>query len=111
MNALLDVATILSAVLFLWYGSRSLLTDAMRTDFERFGLSRFRRMTGGLEVFGALGLLIGLGVPMLLTVSAAGLSLLMLFGIIARLRVRDPWTSTAPAFALMLLNLLVAVYA
>ena len=108
---LLQVATILSGLLFLWYGASSLFTDGMREDFERFGLSRYRRMTGGLEVLGALGLLVGLLVRPLAALSAAGLALLMLLGVIARVRVRDPWMASAPAICLMLLNLFVALNA
>ena len=103
------IATILSAILFLWYGSASLLTDGMLADFERFGLSRYRRMTGGLEVLGACGLLVGLLLPPLGILSAAALALLMLLGIVARLRVGDRWTATAPAFFLMTLNLYLAL--
>lgn len=111
MTVLLNVATILSGLLFLWYGSSTLFTDDMRGDFERFGLSRYRKMTGGLQVLGALGLLAGLLVRPLLVVSAGCLSLLMLMGVIARLRVRDPWVASAPAVLLLLLNMFVALSA
>ncbi len=109
MKTILNVATILSGVLFLWYGSSSLLSDAMLDDFERFGLSRYRRLTGGLELLGGLGLLAGLLVRPLAVLSAASLSLMMFFGVVARVRVRDPWNAMVPAVVLMVLNLFVAV--
>ena len=108
---LLKIATILSAILFLWFGRGSLFTDGMLEDFERFGLSRYRRMTGGLEVLGAFGLLVGLVLPSIAVLSASALSLLMLLGIGVRLRVGDRWMATAPALFLLLLNLYVALRA
>jgi DoxX-like family len=98
------ILTILSGLLFLWYGSSSLFADGMVDDFARFGLSRYRRLTGGLELLGAIGLLASLVVRPLVVVSAGGLALLMLLGVITRVRVRDPWLSVAPALLLMLLN-------
>ena len=82
----------------------------MVDDFERFGLSQYRRLTGGLEVLGGVGLLTGLLWTPLLVVSAVGLSVLMLLGVFVRVRVRDPWVQVLPALLLLLLNLFLASY-
>lgn len=111
MNLTFTVLTVLSSILFLWYGLTTLFSGGMIDDFSRFGLSQYRRMTGGFEVLGALGLLGGLIAPSLIVVSAAGLSLMMLLGVVTRVRVRDPWVQTLPAMVLMLLNLVLAVHA
>ena len=111
MSILFYVSILLSSVSFLWYGIAVLVNDGMVDEFARFGLSQYRRMTGGLEVLGGLGLLAGLVWAPLLAVSAAGLSLLMLLGVVTRIRVRDPWMQTLPAIVLLLLNLFVTVYA
>ncbi len=100
-----------SSILFLWYGLSSLYGNGMIDEFARFGLSDYRRVTGGFEVLGAIGLLAGLIVPRLVVVSAAGLSLLMLLGLITRVRVRDPWIQMLPALFLMFLNVFLAVHA
>ncbi len=105
------VLIVLSSVLFLWYGLTTLFGGGMIDEFSRFGLSQYRRLTGGFEVLGALGLLGGLLAPSLVVVSAAGLSLLMLLGVATRMRVRDPWIQTLPAILLMLLNLFLSVSA
>jgi uncharacterized membrane protein YphA (DoxX/SURF4 family) len=98
-------ATVLvSAVLFLVYGLLCLFSSSMEAEFERFGLARFRRLTGALEVLGGVGLLVGLRVPEVLLVAAAGLALLMLLGVIARVRVRDALLETLPAAVLMVAN-------
>jgi hypothetical protein len=101
----------LSIMAFLIYGSSCLLSDGMAAEFERFGLSRFRRLTGGLEVLGAFGLMAGYFLPWLVIVASGGLSLLMILGIITRIRIRDSWTAMLPAFVLLLINLFVLIHA
>jgi hypothetical protein len=100
----LSAAVIVSAVLFLGYGSLVLFTGGMRAEFERFGLARFRRATGALEVLGGAGLLVGLARTDVLLVASGGLTLLMLLGVITRVRVRDPLVEIVPAAGLMLVN-------
>lgn len=98
------VTTVLSAVLFLGYGAVVLLTGGMREEFERFGLARFRLATGVLEVLGGAGLLVGLVRIEVLVVASAGLALLMLLGVLTRIRVKDPLAEVVPAAALLLAN-------
>jgi hypothetical protein len=100
---------LISAVLFLVYGALCLFSNGMEEEFERYGLSRFRRLTGGLEVLGGLGLLAGLLVAEVMVVASAGLALLMLLGVIARVRVRDALLEIVPAAVLMVANLFLLV--
>jgi hypothetical protein len=111
MNTAFHVANALSILLFLGYGLACLFADGMETEFQRFGLSRFRRLTGWLEVAGALGLCAGLIVPVFTIVSAAGLAWLMLLGVFVRVRVRDSLLETMPAAVLLLVNLFIGAYA
>lgn len=111
MALALGAAIVVSAVLFLVYGSLCLVSGGMEAEFERFGLARFRRATGGLEVVGGLGLLIGLVVPEVLVIASAGLALLMLLGLVARLRVRDAFLETLPAAGLLVVNVVILVEA
>jgi len=76
----------------------------MVEEFERFGIPRYRRLTGVLEVLGAVGLFVGYFVPVFTLLASGGLALLMALGVAVRLRVRDPWVSMLPAAGLMLLN-------
>lgn len=101
----------LSISLFLYYGAASLLADGMVAEFERFGLSRFRRMTGVLELLGAVGLAVGLFLPTITVVSAGGLFLLMVLGIAARVRVGDAVLETLPAVVLGVVNLFILLVA
>lgn len=101
----------LSILLFLYYGWSCLSSDGMRAEFERFGVSRFRTLTGTLEILGAGGLLVGQFLPPILFLSAGGLTLLMALVVAMRVRIRDPLTETLPALVLMLVNLFILVFA
>jgi hypothetical protein len=111
----MDVAPVLgilvSAVLFVGYGLLCLFSDGMLAEFERYGLSRFRRVTGALEVLGGAGLLVGYFVPEVLLVASGGLALLMLLGLIARFRVRDSFFESLPASILLVVNGFLFAYA
>jgi hypothetical protein len=100
-----NVATLVSALAFIVYGLLCLFTSHMKLEFERYGLSRFRRLVGTLELAGGAGLLLGFAVPWVQLLAAAGLSLLMALGLATRLRVRDKLVSLLPALLLLLLNL------
>jgi uncharacterized membrane protein YphA (DoxX/SURF4 family) len=100
-------AALVSAALFLVYGALCLFWDGMREEFARYGLSRFRRLTGALELLGGIGLIVGLFVPALMVVASAGLAVLMLLGVVARVRVRDPLLEILPAGLLMVMNLFI----
>lgn len=76
----------------------------MKAEFERFGLAKFGTLTAILEIAGGLGLLLGFFVPFLLLISSAGLALLMLFGFITRLYIKDSLWVSLPALAFMLIN-------
>ncbi len=104
MTLAYGTTALVSAVLFLVYGGLCLFWNGMAEEFERYGLSRFRRLTGGLEVLGGLGLLVGLLAAEVMLVASAGLALLMLLGVIARVRVRDPLLEIVPAAVLMVAN-------
>lgn len=102
-------AVLVSAVLFLVYGLLCLFSWGMREEFERYGLSRFRRVTGALEVVGGVGLLVGLLVTEIMLVASGGLAMLMVLGVIARVRVRDPILETLPASILLVMNVFVFI--
>jgi len=98
-------------VLFLFYGLSILVSNAMETEFERFGLSRFRKLTGSLEVLGSVGLMLGYFLPILVVAASSGLTLLMVLGLATRYRARDSLAEALPAFVLSLMNLYILVYA
>jgi hypothetical protein len=97
MNLAFHLAHATSIVLFMGYGLLCLLGDGMVEEFERYGLSSYRRLTGGLEVLGAAGLGVGYLFPSVGLLSAVGLALLMVLGLGVRVKVRDPLLEMVPA--------------
>lgn len=95
----------ITGLIFIFYGLLCLFTNHMKAEFERYGLSQYRMLTGILELFGGTGLLLGLSLNPLLLVSSSGLALLMFLGVIVRLKTKDPLIQIIPAFLLMLINL------
>ncbi len=106
----LTFLVLFSTLSFLFFGISCFFTEQMRTEFIRYGLSDHLKLTGALQILGALGL--GLGyiyLPYLGIVSAAGLSLLMLFGFGVRLRIKDSFIQSAPSIIYALLNAYIAI--
>lgn len=101
---LLQALVLFSSLSFLMYGYRSLTTQAMKDEFQRYGLARFRVLTGSLEILGGIGLIIGLWSPPLLIFASGGLSLLMVLGFGTRLYIKDPFWQCLPSFIFMLVN-------
>lgn len=98
------LAVLGSSLAFIIYGWLSLTTLSMQADFKRFGLEQIRTLTGVLQLLGGVGLLVGLRWPFALRFSSAGIALLMIAGLIVRLKVGDGWILCLPAFAFLVLN-------
>ena len=111
MPLTVQVAIGFSVGVFLYYGLDCLLSDGMVAEFERYDLSRYRRLTGALEVLGAIGLAVGLIIPVILAAASAGLALLMALGVATRVRVRDPLVEMVPALVLMLISAYILFHA
>jgi hypothetical protein len=94
-----------SAAAFTFYGILCLLTDHMRAEFIRYGLVRYRTLTGWLEILGGTGQFISFFYPPFMIFSAGGLAALMLMGVIVRVKARDQFWSITPAISLMLINI------
>ena len=77
----------------------------MKNEFQRFNLEKLGLFSVILEFLGATGLLIGLYFNLFLTLSSLGLGLLMLFGLIVRIKLKDSIWISLPAAFFMILNL------
>ncbi|MEI6251488.1 MAG: DoxX family protein [Mycobacteriaceae bacterium] len=108
---LYQVLKVASIVAFLFYGLSVLFANAMEKEFERYGMARFRKLTGVLEVAGSLGLVAGYFVPGLTIAASGGLSLLMALGVGIRFRSGDSVAEAFQACGMLLINLFILVYA
>jgi hypothetical protein len=100
---LLQLTMLFCAISFIAYGLSCLSTQRMVTEFARYRLSRYRVLTGRLQLLGAAGLLVGFASPVIGGLAAGGLSLQMACGLGVRIRLRDPWLQCVPATLYMLL--------
>jgi len=100
----LDILIVISGLSFLAYGINYFTSPYMKSEFKRFGLEKFGLLTAVLEIGGALGLLAGLMFHSVLLISSGGLTLLMLLGFLARLRVKDSLWVSLPALFYLVLN-------
>lgn len=96
-----------SSVSFLAYGVSYFLSPYMKNEFKRFGLAKFALFTVVLEILGAIGLLVGLFFHSILIISSGGLTLLMLLGLLVRIRIKDSFWKLTPALFFMVLNSLI----
>lgn len=76
----------------------------MKSEFERFELKKFGIFVIILEALGALGMLAGLFFMPLLLFSAGGLAVLMLLGVLVRIKSKDGLLVSLPASFFMILN-------
>jgi hypothetical protein len=96
---------VLNAFAFIFYGYNCLFSERMSAEFNRFNLSvSQRKITGGFQILGAVGILAGLFYYPLGFIASIGLCLLMLLGFAVRLKIKDSFTESSPSFFLMLLN-------
>ncbi|MET4141129.1 DoxX family protein [Pedobacter sp. UYP1] len=101
---LLIILTIISSFSFLYYGIIFFLNAGMKNEFERYGLRRFRNLTGGLQLLGGIGLLVGFVWQPISLISSGGLTLLMLSGLIVRIKMKDGFLLSLPSFGFMIIN-------
>ena len=89
---------------FLVYAMGCLTSERMVAEFQRYGVPNIRKLTGILQLLAVLGLLIGFKVPTIGATASAGLALQMLVAATIRLRIRDGFLRSSPAFLYLFLN-------
>ena len=104
MFALRLALILISAISFFAYGAACFLSDYMRREFVRYRLARQRVLVALLQWAGALGLLIGLEVPLIGRAAAFSLTAMMLLAVGVRIRIGDPFRQTSQALIFLLLN-------
>jgi hypothetical protein len=100
----LNVLIFFSATSFLVYGIAYFASSNMKNEFKRFGLKKFGALTAILELAGALGLFIGMQNYTVLVLASGGLAFLMLLGTGVRIKMKDSFLVSSPAFFYFLLN-------
>ncbi len=98
--------TFFVGISFLVFGITCLTTEYMRMEFVRYGLAKYRKLTGYLQLLGGMGLIFGYFFSLLLLLlSSLGLFILMASGYSVRLKIKDGFKKSAPALFYALLTL------
>lgn len=107
----LNSLVIFSASSFLIFGIACFVTEHMRSEFVRYGLTKHLKLVGILQIIGAVGLALGFFCKIdLLTVSSSiGLAVLMLLGFGVRIRIKDPFVKSAPSIIYSAINFYIAI--
>ncbi|TYB76286.1 DoxX family protein [Bizionia myxarmorum] len=109
---LLTFLTWFSGLAFIFFGINSFYSKFIVLEFARYGLSKYRKLTGYFQLIGAIGLLLGLYLnPVLLIIASLGLSLLMLAGFAVRIKINDNFIKSFPSLTFAVLNLWIALKA
>lgn len=98
------ICILISSFSFFGYAVSYFISPHMKKEFKRFGLEKIGLLTIILEILGATGLIVGLKFNPILTISSLGLALLMLSGVIVRLKLKDSIWISLPALFYMGLN-------
>ena len=101
---LLTILILISSLSFMGYGIAYFKSPQMKSEFKRFGLEKAGTLIAFLELLGAVGLLVGLKVQLILLISAGGLAILMFLGVAIRIKVKDSLWKSLPALFFMILN-------
>jgi hypothetical protein len=99
------ICIIISSLSFYAYVVSYFISPHMKNEFKRFNLEKLGLLTIILELLGATGLLIGLKFNLILTMSSFGLGLLMLCGLVVRIKLKDSTWKSLPVMFFMILNL------
>ena len=96
-----------SGLSFLIFGYLCFFSSYFKNEFIRYGIPNFRKITGFFQSLGGLSLIIGVFIDQLAVIASTGLIILMILGVIVRLRIKDGLLKTMPAIFYAFLNALI----
>ena len=107
---ILKVLICFSAGAFVYFGFKCFFSKFIISEFERYNLVNYRKLTGLLQLMGSTGLLFGLYFsPLIILLASTGLFLLMIAGFIVRIKIKDDFIKSSPSFFFAVLNLFIAI--
>jgi len=104
-----EILEFFSAISFVIYGILSFTSNIMKSEFKRWGISKFRSKVGCAQLTGGFGLLFGNFFPVMTLISSFGLALLMSLGFGLRLIVKDGLIKSFPAFLYFIVNVFIFI--
>ena len=82
-------------------------SNYFKNEFIRYGIPNYRKTTGFFQSLGGASLFVGIFIDELGVIASLGLTILMLLGVIVRLRINDGLFKTMPAIFYAILNALI----
>ena len=104
MDVAFEIAKFISTTGFVFFGMSCLVSARTAIEFDRYGMSKWRRLTGLLQIAGALGIAADRFVPQLTILGSGGLALMMGIAIGIRIRLGDSLWQDVPALLFLSLN-------
>lgn len=100
---------IFSGISFLFFGIICLYSNYMVLEFKRYDLEKFRILVGVLQLLGSVGLFIGLFYKNWAILASLGLAVLMGFGFMVRIKIKDAFILALPSLFYALLNMVLFI--
>ena len=106
------ILVIFTAASFLCYATSGLSTERMSIEFKRYGFADKRVVIAVSQILGAIGLLIGLIMPIAGILASAGFTGQMVYALVVRRRIGDSFVQSLPAVAFLAISIaLIAAFA
>ena len=96
-----------SAISFIFYSINSLYSKRLISEFDRWGYGKFRFLIASFQLLAGIGFIIGIYFSFLVSIVSFLLSVMMLFAIFVRIKVKDNTIEMIPAAFNALLNLFI----
>ena len=81
----------------------------MVIEFKRYDLEKFRIIVGLLQLLGSVGLFIGLFSKNWAMLASLGLAILMAFGFMVRIKIKDSFLLSFPSLFYTILNMILFI--
>jgi len=79
----------------------------MISEYERWGYKNQRIILGSCQLLGGLGLLVGLAIPLMLSVASFLLMCMMLTAVFVRIKIKEKVVKMLPAVLYVALNFII----
>ena len=103
------VIIVFSGLSFLFFGISCLFSNFMVIEFKRYDLEKFRIIVGLLQLLGSVGLFIGLFSKNWAMLASLGLAILMAFGFMVRIKIKDSFLLSFPSLFYTILNMILFI--
>lgn len=111
MNVIAGILQILLGLAFIGAGGSKIAGVQMQVEnFDRWRLPQsFRPVVGTVEIIGAIGMLVGLFVPVIGLLAAVWLSAAMVGALVTHTRIKDKLSNFVPPALLLTLSVIVLI--